>query len=254
VTPNPFVVRGAAARYARHRPDVTGPVLGVLGRVVRSPVDLALDVGCGTGQSTRALRSLARRVVGIDVSAEMVEAATPADCVEYRVGEAEDLPLAASACDLVAAGLAMHWFDRDRFLSEAHRVLRPGGVLAVWNAGWAGHGEPGAAAWTWFREAYPRAFPAPRRDGRDLADADARAAGFEPVLRERIHLLVEFDAEGFVGFLSTQSAVLATVGHDEAALAVAIARLRTETEGFFPDGPTAWRFEGWVAAFRRAAG
>jgi SAM-dependent methyltransferase len=252
VPANPFAARGAAARYARHRPDVTGPVLEVLRRAVTSPLGDALDVGCGTGQSTRALRALARRVVGIDVSADMLAAAGPADGVEYRVGAAEDLPVETGTCDLVACGLAMHGFHRTRFLAEARRVLRPAGALAVWNAGWAGHGEPGPAAWEWFANAYPRSFPAPPRNGRDLGDDDARAAGFVPVLRDRIALLVDFDAEDFLGFLSTQSGVLATVGDDPALLGRALERLRAETAAFFPEGRTPWRFEGWVAVLRRS--
>lgn len=46
---------------------------------------------------------------------------------------AEELPLADGSADLVSAMSAFHWFDRARFLQEAHRVLKPGGCLALLN-------------------------------------------------------------------------------------------------------------------------
>lgn len=44
---------------------------------------------------------------------------------------AEELPFANGEVDLVTAMTAAHWFDRQRFLQEADRVLRPGGCLAL---------------------------------------------------------------------------------------------------------------------------
>ncbi|CAJ1078818.1 putative methyltransferase DDB_G0268948 [Xyrichtys novacula] len=46
---------------------------------------------------------------------------------------AEDLPFADSSVDLVTAMSAFHWFDRPRFLKEAHRVLKPRGCMAFLN-------------------------------------------------------------------------------------------------------------------------
>lgn len=46
---------------------------------------------------------------------------------------AEELPFADSSADLVTAMSAFHWFDRPRFLQEAHRVLKPQGCLALLN-------------------------------------------------------------------------------------------------------------------------
>lgn len=46
---------------------------------------------------------------------------------------AEELPFTDSSVDLVTAMSAFHWFDRPRFLQEAHRVLKPRGCLALLN-------------------------------------------------------------------------------------------------------------------------
>jgi SAM-dependent methyltransferase len=52
--------------------------------------------------------------------------------VHYRLAAAESSGLEAACIDLVTVAQALHWFDRPRFFAEVERVLRPGGVLAVW--------------------------------------------------------------------------------------------------------------------------
>jgi SAM-dependent methyltransferase len=59
--------------------------------------------------------------------------------VDARAGSAEAIPVPDSSADAVLVGQAWHWFDQDRALDEAARVLRSGGVLAVlWNSDDAG--------------------------------------------------------------------------------------------------------------------
>jgi SAM-dependent methyltransferase len=53
--------------------------------------------------------------------------------VTYAVAPAEASGLADASVDLVTVAQALHWFDRDAFWREARRVLRPGGVIAVWS-------------------------------------------------------------------------------------------------------------------------
>jgi SAM-dependent methyltransferase len=54
--------------------------------------------------------------------------------VDARIGSAEQIPVPDSSVDAVLVGQAWHWFDREKALAEAARVLRPGGVLAAfWN-------------------------------------------------------------------------------------------------------------------------
>lgn len=55
----------------------------------------------------------------------------PSDGSDLRQSTAEELPVAVGEVDLVTAMTAAHWFDRQKFLVEADRVLRPGGCLAL---------------------------------------------------------------------------------------------------------------------------
>ncbi len=97
-----------------------------------------LDLGCGPGTITLGLARRARRVVGLDAAAKMVEQARElaADSevrnVSFEVGSAYELPFGDGSFDVVYAHQVMqHLADPVRALREAHRVLRPGGLVAV---------------------------------------------------------------------------------------------------------------------------
>lgn len=100
------------------------------------PFDLAVDVGCGSGQGTLLLAKHFDSVVGTDVSPAQLDEAlkhAKAPNITYKQCVAEELPMADSSVDLITAMSAFHWFDRPRFLREAHRVLKPRGCLALLN-------------------------------------------------------------------------------------------------------------------------
>src|SRR6516162_2463674 len=95
----------------------------------------AWDCACGSGQATIALAERFDRVVATDASAKQVAGAPPHPRVSYRVAPAEESGLEAESMDLVAVAQAAHWFDLTRFYAEVQRVLRAGGVLAIWSYG-----------------------------------------------------------------------------------------------------------------------
>lgn len=98
---------------------------------VRPAADVA-DVAAGTGKLTRVLLPLAGTLVAVepdDALRAVLERELPA--VRALAGSAEALPLEDASADVVCAGQAFHWFDRERALEEIARVLRPGGVLVV---------------------------------------------------------------------------------------------------------------------------
>lgn len=97
-----------------------------------------LDLGCGPGTITLGLARRARRVVGLDAAAKMVEqarelaAGSEVDNVSFEVGSAYQLPFGDCTFDVVYAHQVMqHLADPVRALREARRVLRPGGLVAV---------------------------------------------------------------------------------------------------------------------------
>ncbi|MFD6951479.1 methyltransferase type 11 [Nocardiopsis sp. TSRI0078] len=95
---------------------------------------LLLDVGSGTGISTRSLRhgfGPGPRVVGVEPGHAMRGAAGGGEDVEYVDGRAEEVPFPDASAVLVLAAQAVHWFDRPAFYAEAARLLVPGGTVAV---------------------------------------------------------------------------------------------------------------------------
>lgn len=93
-----------------------------------------LDLGCGTGYFSRALaeRFASSEGVALDIAEGMLRHARPLGGAEHFVaGDAERLPLRDDSCQLVFSSLAVQWCaDFAAVLSEARRVLQPGGVFA----------------------------------------------------------------------------------------------------------------------------
>ena len=92
---NPIRGTTVATRYAVARPDLHGLVIELLARRVPKP-GRALDLGAGTGLSTRALRGFAEIVVGVDSSADMLRARSES-LGSYVLAAAELLPFRSAA-------------------------------------------------------------------------------------------------------------------------------------------------------------
>ncbi|MEZ6188244.1 MAG: class I SAM-dependent methyltransferase [Planctomycetota bacterium] len=123
-----------AEDYARWRPGYPRAAIDAALAGLPAPATV-VDVGCGTGISTRALADAGAHVLGVEPDPAMLAHAQAAGGgPRYAVGRAERLPLADASCDLVVVAQAFHWFQRDAALQEFQRVLRPGGRLALlWN-------------------------------------------------------------------------------------------------------------------------
>src|SRR5260370_4008567 len=101
------------------------------------------DSACGTGVFTRRLaarRGPAGRIAGLDLSPGMIEVAKSIQTkgqakIEWHIGTGLDLPFGAAEFDLVTCQQGLQFFpDRAKGLDEMHRVLAPGGriALAIW--------------------------------------------------------------------------------------------------------------------------
>jgi len=91
-----------------------------------------VDVGAGTGKLTRLLPPTRAHVIAVEPVAEMRAKLTGVQALD---GTAEEIPLPDGSADVITVAQAFHWFDHERALPELHRVLKPGGYLALfWNS------------------------------------------------------------------------------------------------------------------------
>lgn len=120
-----------AASYARFRPTYPDALFAWLAGA--SPArTLAWDAGTGSGQAAIGLAAHFARVVATDPSAAQLAEARVHPVIEYREGVEGVSGLEPASADLVTAAQALHWFDLQAFYREVSRVLRPGGLLAIW--------------------------------------------------------------------------------------------------------------------------
>jgi SAM-dependent methyltransferase len=214
------------------------------------PGDEVLDIGCGTGLTTReAARAAAPgRVVGVDVSERMLEragqltAAEPLDNVRYELGDAQVHRFDPAGFDVAISRFGTMFFsDPAAAFANIAAALRPEArlVLLVWQRleqnDWA-RAIDAALGDT----AQP---PPPGADPFSLGDAEATArilegAGFDEIRFEDVHEPVLYGGDldvalAFVrGFQST-SAALASLSDGEAASAVE--RLRRMLAAHYSD-------------------
>jgi cyclopropane fatty-acyl-phospholipid synthase-like methyltransferase len=112
-------------------------VLSVVTKAGLDARERAVEIGCGMGRITRVLAVDYAEVVGLDISSEMVARArqmSQPPNVSYALVNADmTLPVDTQTVDLVMAWTVFRHVSEDvfvRYAAEAHRVLRPGGVLA----------------------------------------------------------------------------------------------------------------------------
>ena len=127
----------SAAQWGRVREELFGAhadFLALLGLLDDRAI--VADLGSGTGQFAATIAPFVRKVIAVDASAAMLDAArgrlSPHRNVELRRGELEALPIADGEADLAVLLLVLHYLPEPAAaLAEAARVVKPGGRLLV---------------------------------------------------------------------------------------------------------------------------
>jgi ArsR family transcriptional regulator len=127
----------AAGQWDRLREELFGPTshLRALGGLL-DPDLVVGDFGCGTGSVSRWLSDFCDRIIAVDASKEMLEAARQnlagQKHVELRQGSLEKLPINDSELDVALMILVLHHLpEPKRVLAEAARTLKPGGRVLI---------------------------------------------------------------------------------------------------------------------------
>jgi len=194
---------GAYGEFRPSYPDALGAFLAA-----SAPSrGLVWDCATGSGQAAQMLARHFDRVVATDASAEQIREANPHERIEYGVAPAHASGLADRSCDAVTVAQAAHWFDLPAFYAESSRVLKPGGIIALWCYVLAQTGRPDVdeAIRRFQYERLGRHWP----PGRELVDARYQSLPFPftAVPAPEFVMTVTWTRADLLGYIGTWSAV-----------------------------------------------
>lgn len=146
---------GFGAQYDEVRPSAPAALAELLlpmAGCTAGRAGLVVDLGSGTGLSTRYWAPYADRVIGVEPTASMRQEAerrtlpppgegeengkAAVGIVSCRDGYSHDTGLDGGSADLVVCAQSLHWMEPEGTFAEAARILRPGGVFAAYDYDW----------------------------------------------------------------------------------------------------------------------
>jgi SAM-dependent methyltransferase len=241
---------GFAEHYDRYRPRPAPVLLELLPRLagVERP-ELVVDLGSGTGLSTRFWAEHAHAVVGVEPNPEMRDvavAATGAPNVSYRAASAYDTGLPDACVDIVTCSQSLQWMEPEPTFAEIARILRPGRIFAAYEYRWSLTTSPAANAA--FEATFER-----KRQLRDELGLDVGKTRW-PVTGERfvesgrfvavdetvLHSVEQVDAERLVGFSLSEGSMTTLLAAGVSEEQVGLDRLRSAAAEGLGDEPSPW--------------
>ncbi|MCE9637925.1 MAG: class I SAM-dependent methyltransferase [Planctomycetes bacterium] len=245
---------GIADTYDRFRPTPPRAVVELLTQLAGgSRPSLVVDLGSGTGLSTRLWAGAADRVIGIEPGDEMrreAVARTSDGTIEYRAGSSTATGLPDACADIVTASQSLHWMDPEPTFAEVARVLRPGGVFAAIDCDWPPtvHWEAERAYAACMKLAFEREATLGLRDRVTQWDKSGhlgrmRASGrFRYVNEVVLHGVEIGNAARFVGLALSQARVHGPLARGATEDEIGLTELRDVARRALGDGPRTWWF------------
>lgn len=206
------------AQGYKNRPFLHKQVMERFGKEVTGRTfSHGLDVGCGAGLSSKALKRICTHVTGADISPEMVRVAKEVcgDGQEYdfMVSRAEEIPAVGGKYDIVTAAGVIQWVDREPFLRNLANIMEERGYVLIYDFAISGQmkGTEGKAYAAWWEERYLKEFPKPYRNEYVWTKEDVEPYGFSMLGQVWYGMEYEFDMDSFMDFMMIQSNVNAKI-------------------------------------------
>ncbi len=246
--------------YDRYRPNPPAVLADILTRLADTPQpDLVVDVGCGTGRSTRYWSGIAKQVIGVDPTEDMrrtAESLTHDPTISYREGFSHATGLPDQCAQIITCVQSLHWMDPLPTFAEAQRILQPGGVFAASTYDW----PPTTGSWE-ADLAFTRCWNHANRLGEEVESVRrvrrwdkanhlskmVESGSFRFTKEIAIHQIEEGNAERLVGLLISQGAVMSLIkaGMVESELGIDV--LRETAQRTLGNTPRPWY---WTARVR----
>ena len=212
---------GFAHDYDRYRPSPPEALATAISMIARRDKPaLVVDLGSGSGLSSRYWSDKALLVIGVEPSEDMLCEAvrqTHSANVRYQVGYSHSTGLAESCAQVVTCVQALHWMEPQATFEEAYRLLQVGGVFAAVDYDWPPmtHSWQADEAWGACNERVSRLERNLARDpvlvrwDKETHLSRMRDSGcFRHVREFVLHHVDQGDYRRFVGLLRSQGGVM----------------------------------------------
>ena len=254
---NYFNPKAAAERYSKGRPDFHRNTINHIKDYLHlhKRLNNALDIACGTGLSTKALLEIATNVYGTDISEEMLKLASQSDKIHYSIASAEQQPFADNKFDLITVSSGVHWFDIDKFLLEANRLLKSMSWLVLYENYFISEMVGNENFINWFPNVYLKKFPTPARNNAySWTKENLASKNFNFVNEEIFKNAIVFNKKQLVLYFTTQSNIIAAVEKNQTTYEQVENWLDQEFASFFDNEDTtrAINYGNWIKFIQRA--
>ena len=177
-------------------------------------LEMGLDIGCGAGLSTRALKLICKNVLGTDISPEMIKVSKifcEKEGYSFLTCMAEELILEAGTFDIVTAAGVMNWVDESILLPNLYKALKRNGLVLIYDFWILDKIKDNSAFTDWFHNQYLLEFPKPKRKEFKWSDDIVAPYKFKILEQEEYTMEYSMNMEQFIGFILLQSNVIAQV-------------------------------------------
>lgn len=254
---NYFTPKTAAERYSKGRPYFHTNTINHIKDYLRldKKLNSALDIACGTGLSTKPLLEIATNVYGTDTSQEMLNFAYQSDKIHYSIAPAEQQPFTDNNFDLITVSSGVHWFDINKFLIEANRLLKSKSWLVLYENHFISEMVGNDNFTNWFPNVYLKKFPSPpRNDKYQWTNENLIPKNLGFVKEEKFKNPITFNKKQLALYFTTQSNIISTVEKGETTYEEVEKWLYNELSLFFDNDEIKQtiNYGNWIKYIQRA--
>lgn len=211
-----FDYKRIALGYAKDRPFLHSQVIELVKKDIgfQGNFENGLDVGCGAGLSSKALKMICDYVTGTDISGEMVAAASalyPNPPYDFFQSSGEEIKASDNTFDIVTVAGVINWVEEEKFLSNLARIMKNNGVLIIYDFWITDEMQENADYSNWWHQSYLKEFPKPPRKENVWTQEMTEPYGFEMKRQKECFFKYGFDLESFIRFMMLQSNVNAQI-------------------------------------------